>query len=201
MNKLFVAAIVAVWLGLSSLGGFSAVYGQDAPTATATPTTEPVVVTGDATVVTTTPQGDDTTVINTPAGQPTTIEQGDTTVVVPVGDWVDKVLAWVQTALAAIVAAVVAWAFRNLPQSVTSILRTLQIEQVLTRAADYGINLTRGAVKGKALEVDVHNEAVAKALQYALDNAPRWLINWAGGPEALRDKLMARIPASETVGS
>lgn len=162
----------------------------------------PVVTTGDATVVTTTPAGDDTTVINTPTGQPTTIEQGDTntTVVIPVGTWIDQLLAAIQSSLAVIIAAVVAWAFRNLPQSVVSILRTLQIEQVLTRAADYGINATRGAVKGKSLNVDVGNEAVAKAVQYAIDNAPRWLIDWAGGPDAIRDKIIARIPLGEDVG-
>lgn len=165
-------------------------------------TTPPVVTTGDATVVTTTPAGDDTTVINTPTGQPTTIEQGDTntTVVLPVGTWIDQVLAAVQSSLALIITGLVAWAFRNLPKSVVSILRTLQIEQVLTRAADYGINATRGAVKGKTLDVNVGNEAVAKAVQYAIDNAPRWLIDWAGGPDAIRDKIIARIPLGEDVG-
>ena len=27
-----------------------------------------------------------------------------------------------------------------------------------------------------------------------------WLIDWAGGPEAIRDKLIARIPLSADVG-
>lgn len=186
-----IVAFAAAFLLLAPVGAFA----QDLATA-------PVVTTGDATVVTTTPAGDDTTVINTPTGQPTTIEQGDTntTVVVDYGDWLDKLLAWVQTAAGVIVATLVAWAFRALPQSVVSILRTLQIEQVLKRAADYGINITRGAVQGKSLTVDVGNKVVAEALQYAIDNAPRWLIAWAGGPDAIRDKLIARIPMDETVG-
>jgi hypothetical protein len=165
-----------------------------APVAHAQTTAAPVVAAA--------PASDTTTIINAPAGQPVTIAKDDstTTVVVPVGTWVEQVLAAVQSSLAVIIAAVVAWAFRNLPKSVVSILRTLQIEQVLTRAADYGISATRGAVKGKTLDVNVGNEAVAKAVQYAVDNAPRWLIDWAGGPEAIKDKIIARIPLGEDVG-
>ncbi len=192
--RMFAIPALAVMLLVASTA-----FAQDAPVA---PVVDPVVVTGDATVVTTTPAGDDTTVINTPTGQPTTIEQGDTntTVVLPVGTWIDQALSAIQSSLALIIAALVAWAFRSLPQSVVSILRTLQIEQVLTRAADYGINATRGAVKGKTLDVNVGNEAIAKAVQYAVDNAPRWLIDWAGGPAAIRDKLIARIPLGADVG-
>lgn len=162
----------------------------------------PVVTTGDATVVTTTPAGDDTTVINTPTGQPTTIEQGDTntTVVIPVGTWIDQLLTGIQSSLAVIIAAVVAWAFRKLPQSVVSILRMVQAEQILTRAADYGINATKGAVKGKSLSIDVGNEAVARAVQYAVNNGAPWLIKWLGGADAIRDKIIARIPLGEDVG-
>lgn len=188
--RLLIAACLAVLMVAAPA------YAQDPPAA-------PVVVTGDATTVTTTPAGDDTTVINTPTGQPTTIEQGDTntTVVVPYGTWLDQVLSAIQSSLAVIIAAVVAWAFRNLPKAVVDILRTLQAEQLLMRAADYGINATRGAVKDKSLNIDVGNEAIAKAVQYAISNAPGWLINWLGGPSAIRDKLIARIPLDSGTGS
>lgn len=161
-----------------------------------------VAAAGDTTTVTTTPAGDDTTVINTPVGQPTTIEQGDTntTVVVPYGTWLDQVLAAIQSSLAIIITAVIAWAFRNFPKAVVDILRTLQAEQMLMRAAEYGINATRGAVKGKSLDIDVGNEVIAKAVQYAINNAPGWLITWLGGESAIRDKIIARIPLGESVG-
>lgn len=165
-------------------------------------TTSPVVTAGEATTVTTTPAGDDTTVINTPTGQPTTITQGDTntTVVLPVGTWIDQVLAAVQSSLAVLITGLVAWAFRKLPKTVVDILRTLQAEQILMRAAEYGISVTRGAAKGKTLDVNVGSEAVAHAVQYAVDNGPRWLIDWLGGETAIRDKIIARIPLDESVG-
>jgi hypothetical protein len=154
----------------------------------------------DIAVVTTTTAGDDTTVINTPVGQPTTIEQGDTTVVVPVGTWVDQTLAAIQSSVGLLIAALIAWAFRALPKSVVDILKMLQAEQLLKRAADYGINATRGAVAGKELALDVGNEAVAKAVQYAVDNGPAWLIEWLGGERAIIDKIVARIPLAGDVG-
>lgn len=140
----------------------------------------------------------DATVVSAPADQAPDIVS-DTTVVVPVGTWLDQVLAAVNSSLAIIITALVAWAFRALPKTVVDVLRTLQVEQLLTRAAEYGINATRGAVKGKTLNVDVGNEAVAKALQYAINNGPGWLINWMGGIEGIRDKLIARIPLDADV--
>jgi hypothetical protein len=155
----------------------------------------------DVAVVTTTDAGNDTTVITTPVGQPTTIEQGDTTVVLPVGNWVDQVLSAIQSSVGLIISALVVWAFRKLPTAVVDILKTLQAEQLLKRAADYGINATRGAVVGKDLQVDVGNEAIAKAVQYAVDNGPGWLISWLGGERAIVDKMIARIPLATEVGS
>lgn len=189
MRFLAIAA-VAAFLALSGLGGFSAVHAQD--------NTTPGVTVSDA--ANTTPDTADAVVVQAESGSPTDISS-NTTVVIPAGNWLDSILANAGEAVGIIIAVIFAWLARNLPAGVVQFLRTMQAEQLLARAAEFGINATRGAVKGKALEFDVGNEAIANGLQYAVDNAPKWLVDWLGGPEGIRQKIIARIPLGESVGS
>lgn len=145
------------------------------------------------------PATTDAIVVQAESGSPTDISS-DTTVVIPAGDWLDSVLQNIAGIVGSVIAIVIAFAARNLPSWAGRILLTMQAEQLLTRAAEYGINATRGAVKGKTLEINVGNAAVAKGAQYAVDNGPKWLIDWLGGPAAIRDKIIARIPLAEGVG-
>lgn len=182
--------LALIYLALAvCLGPVLPAVAQDpAPVVAATPDATVMADDTGATTVTTT---NDVTTVSAPDA---------TTVVVPVGNWITQLLDNATAVVAAAIAALVAWAFRALPKTVVDILRTMQVEQLLKRAADYGINVTKGAVKDKALEVNVGNQAVAHAVQYVIDNAPGWLLKWMGGTEAVRDKIIARIPMAETVG-
>lgn len=112
-----------------------------------------------------------------------------TTVSVPWGDWLLDCAA----AMASVAAAGLVWLCRFLPASVRALVQTAQVEQVLQKAITYGINAVAGAEKGKTLSVDVGNSVVAEALNYAVTHGPSWLQGWVGGPDALAQKIIARL--------
>lgn len=134
--------------------------------------------------------------IGTPIDDATTVvEAGEAdTVIVPVGNWADAILENAASLVAAALMAVFGWLLRALPKQAVDIIRTLRVEQILARAVDYGINATRGAVRGKELTVDVGNEVIAKAMQRVIDSAPGWVIEWLGGIEAIRKMIISRLP-------
>lgn len=113
----------------------------------------------------------------------------DTVVSIPWGDW----LYDAATTLIAIIGMIIAWGVRNLPARFAAIVQTAQLDQLLMRAIDYGINTTAGAAKGKNLSIDVGSVVLEQALQYAIDNAPKWLIAWAGGVDGIKAKIIARL--------
>jgi hypothetical protein len=89
------------------------------------------------------------------------------------------------------------WLFRKLPENLVAIFGNARVELLLRNAVNYGINAVAGATKDKVLQVDVGSEVLAKALQYAVDNAPGWLLSWAGGPEQLAKKIWGRLNLGE----
>jgi hypothetical protein len=113
----------------------------------------------------------------------------DTLVSIPWGDW----LADSASTVVMVIGAVIAWGLRLLPSRLLAVIQTAQLDQLLLKAIDNGINKTAGASKGKEMKVDVANAVLATALQYAIDNAPGWMVAWAGGELALRDKIIARL--------
>lgn len=97
------------------------------------------------------------------------------------------------SALGTLVFAAVMFALRQLPGQVYAILVSMRADQLLQKAIDYGINAVQGATKDKVLEVNVGNKVLAYAVQYVLDNAPKWLQDWMGGPEQIVKKIFARL--------
>lgn len=89
--------------------------------------------------------------------------------------------------------AVALWLLRQLPGQMSSILLSMRADQVIQKGIDYAINMVVGATKDRALTADVHNEVLAQALQYVLDHAPGWLQSWMGGPDAIAQKIVARL--------
>lgn len=182
--RLLLAALAAAYL---TFGGLGAVYAQD-----------PVAVT-DSTAVTATDAG---VVTTTTTEDVTTVSAPDaTTVVVPIGNWLTElsaaILSWALTGISL----AFAWLLRNLPKQVVDILLTLRVEQLLKRAAEYGVNETVGAAGDLKLTVDVRNAALAKAITYAMEKGAPFLLNWIGGRAAVEESLRARIPGDEGVGS
>lgn len=101
-----------------------------------------------------------------------------------------QAIAWLLASIAMVM-------LRKLPANIVAIFGNARVELLLNNAIGYGLNAVEGAVKGKTLQVDVGNEVLAKALQYAVDNAPGWLQSWAGGPEGLAKKIWGRLNLGE----
>lgn len=100
-------------------------------------------------------------------------------------------------AIAAIIAAVVMAAFAllvsNMPDKVQDLVKTLQVEQLVKRAVDYGVNSAVGATKGAKLTVPVGNEVIAFAANYALNEGASKVVEYAGGVEGIKRKILARL--------
>lgn len=113
------------------------------------------------------------------------------------GDWAANALLLVSTIVVGSVGAVLTWALRFLPAALRGIITQnliKQVEQLLVRALQHSINMVAEQLRGRELTIDVKNQVVAAALQYALDNAPAKLIEWMGGEAGIRQKIEARLP-------
>jgi hypothetical protein len=117
----------------------------------------------------------------------------DGVVNIPWGDWFYEGASAIITVLGM----AIAWGLRHLPARLVALAQTLQVEQLLRNAVEFGINRTAGAVKGQALPVPIANKVLEQALEYAVKYAPGWLLNWVGGEEGVKDKLIARIPVAK----
>jgi hypothetical protein len=122
----------------------------------------------------------------------------DHTVVIPWGDLVSQAItAYLLPASATVAAAIFAFVTKAVGDRVAALLKTAQVDQLLQKAIEYGANTTAGAVKGQTLKIDVADEVLRKAIQFAIDNAPKWFLPFIGGDEGLRQKLIARMDLGE----
>jgi hypothetical protein len=108
----------------------------------------------------------------------------------PVGEWI----AAAASLAAPVIAIAYAYLLRQLPEQLVGILRTLRVEQILDKAIAYGINAVAGAAQGKNLDVKLGSEVLAEAVQYTIDRAPGWVIQWTGGREGIEKMIAARLP-------
>jgi len=118
------------------------------------------------------------------------------TVIVPWGDWVSSSLTMIGSLPIAEV--VFGWIVAvlvkvGLPNQMADLLKSVLTEQVLQKAISYGINAVAGAVKGRQLHVTVANDVVANAVDYVVTNAPDWVVQWLGGAEGIKARILARI--------
>lgn len=102
-------------------------------------------------------------------------------------------IAQCASAIGTLLFAGVMWALRLLPSQVYAVIVSMRADQLLQKAIDYGINMVTAATKDKALTADVGNAVLAQALQYVIDHAPDWLQSWMGGPDAIAQKIVARL--------
>lgn len=115
---------------------------------------------------------------------------------IPVGDWISAAIPYIL----ALVGGLVTWGLRQLPASVVTLLNNLaavfgngRVELLITNAIGVGLNSVANAEKGKTLDVATGVKVLDQALQYAVDNAPAWLLAWAGGPDGLAKKIWGRL--------
>jgi len=119
-----------------------------------------------------------------------------TTVAVPVGDWLGPIAGFIQPLLGIILTGALTWAATLLPPAIRGYINSQNIaaaEQLLEKAAIYGLNKVTAANAGKTLTIDTRNDALAQAVQYAIDHGPAQLIDWLGGEDAILQKIEARL--------
>jgi hypothetical protein len=103
-------------------------------------------------------------------------------------------LANPQSAVWTVFGAVMVWLSAKLPGPALWLFRVFQVEQLLTNALRASLYNTQKKFErgGGVLTVDLRNEIVADAVQYALDNGQSALIKWMGGADGTRVKITAR---------
>ncbi|MGY3690183.1 hypothetical protein ACVIGA_000263 [Bradyrhizobium sp. USDA 3240] len=97
------------------------------------------------------------------------------------------------SAIGTLILAFVTWLLRKLPAQIYAVIVSMRADQLISKGIDYAINMVKDATKDKALTVDVHNQVLAQALQYVLDHSPDRLTSWMGGPDAIAQKIIARL--------
>lgn len=137
--------------------------------------------------------------LSPPANSGTTIIMPDGRADVPWGDWLSEVLK----GLIVLAGSLALWLLRRMPKELVELLNMVagsflqtRADKLLEKAITYGINTTAGAVKGRVLTVQVGNEVIERAFEYALRHAPG-LIAKFGGLVALREMIIARLDLDE----
>ena len=119
----------------------------------------------------------------------------DTAVVtVPLGTWIASYAAAAQEIVVALIMALITFACRKLPAAAGSVVKGILTQQLVERAIAFGMSTVSGAMKDKTLSVSVGNAVLANALNYVVQHAPEWFVKWAGGPNAIRDHIIALLP-------
>ncbi len=114
---------------------------------------------------------------------------GNTVVSIPWGD----IVSYILPAIGTLFLGGILWIAQTFAPPVYALLRTAQVEQLMERAKDFGINSVAGAVKGKTLDFNVGNDVLREMLVYILTHKPQWLEDFAGTPEELAQKAFARL--------
>lgn len=122
---------------------------------------------------------------------------GDGQVVIPWGD----LLSTSASVIITLAVSVLAFALRKLPASITAVIKTYQVDQLLERAIGYGINSVAGAAKGQSLSVPVGNKVLEVALEYAVTNGSKALVEWMGGKDIVAQKIVARMDLAPDAGT
>lgn len=119
----------------------------------------------------------------------------DTAVVtVPLGTWLASYAAGIEEIVVSLIMGLIAFACRKLPAAAGAVIKGLLTQQLVERAIAFGFNTVQHASADAKIEVNVRSEVLANALNYAVQHAPEWFLKWVGGPNAIRDHIIALLP-------
>lgn len=122
----------------------------------------------------------------------------DTTVSIPVGNWLQSATGVIVDILGLLIGAILTWALSFLPATLRTYITAgmiAQVDQLLGRAVQFGLQKAVDAIgPDKTLTVDVKSAVVADAVQYAIDHGPDKLITMMGGADGIEQKIIARLP-------
>jgi len=115
-------------------------------------------------------------------------------VTVSVAEHLNPILEFIQVLLEAATGGLILLLMRFLPGWLRPLI-TAQVQAAITvfirQGIAWGIQEVESFDKDKVISFDVGNAGVASALRYVLDHAPEWLVNLAGGKDAIAAKIVA----------
>jgi hypothetical protein len=122
----------------------------------------------------------------------------DTTVTVPWGNWVNGVVDVALPALGTVLTGVVTYIVSAyVPpwlRAITGQRGQQRVNEIINNAVMSAVGQTKNAMLGKALEIPVANEVLRRAMQYAVDQAPKLIKDAANSnAENLAKMVMARM--------
>ena len=114
---------------------------------------------------------------------------GATSVTLPYGDWVAGSAQFAAQLLQPVLLAAVTGLVAVLPWPLRLFLTSTLVERLVGNALDFALNEVEGAAKGRALTVDLGQAVLARAVGRAVAQAPSWLLEAAGGPTGIAEKV------------
>ncbi len=114
-----------------------------------------------------------------------------TDVTIPIGDWATGIGGFITTFATPLIAALVAFLFRNVPAAYVSQQNRDAVDHLLEKAIQFGINLATSKLPAN-VTVPMTNDIVAAAANYAIAHGPS-IVAWAGGAQMIEEKILARL--------
>lgn len=123
--------------------------------------------------------------------------QGNT-IVVPWGDTIASILNGSQQVIALLLLLAVLWVVSLLPSWIQDIVRpavnTMRANQLFEKVAATIVGGTAGAIKGRAVSIDVANDMVRNFVRLAIERGSPAVIDFAGrSVDSLAEKAVARL--------
>lgn len=118
---------------------------------------------------------------------------GDKAVIVPYGDWAVAVAQLVLYLAGAILVPMAAAWLKSVVPFGTLFIRDEMVKRLVQNATDFALNAVEGAAKGQQLSVNVGSAVIAQGLQRALNQAGPKLLDAAGGPAGIAEKIFRSL--------
>ena len=112
-----------------------------------------------------------------------------TTVAIPYGDWIVGLAQLAAQVLLPLLLTAATGLVAVLPWPVRLFLTAGLVERLARNAVDFALNEVEGAAKGRTLSLDLGRAVLARAVGRAVAQAPGWLLEAAGGPTGIAEKV------------
>ena len=114
-------------------------------------------------------------------------------VILPYGDWIAAIGQTLTAILLPVFVGIASKAIYQVAPWARLVLTQARLEQMTKAVTDYALNATEGVVKGQALTIPVGSAVIAKAVQRAVDAAPKAVVSAAGGPNGVAELVFRTL--------
>lgn len=132
-----------------------------------------------------------------PAFAEAAVAVSEPALVIPWGDMVALIVQVLNAALVPIagvyVGKAVNSALKAYAPALAQILTNRLIDRMIRLAIDFALQAVEGAAKGRTTTVTVAPAVVAVGAQRALDSSLPWIVNAAGGPQGIAERIFRQL--------